>query len=281
MSDLSKTDHELLKLRAAKMSTKTIAMLMGGRWTEARVYNRLAEIDGQVASVLPDLSADRADEPPPPPVIDLLPRTAPWPVEPKVVLVSNPTSAPWDPTPWMRQALSYAADPEAPRDSVLIIAAEASGKSQFALAWPVEEEPCLETLPPPLVVDEAPATDECAAQPAAEATTAPPEPQDAVADPAPPTPPAPNILATVAAPIVPSQAKAARKPRAIAAEAANLLAAPVPPLLARAPGRAMRLRPLTERIAGYALRFHAARWPVDEIAELFDVSPETLALVLA
>lgn len=71
---LSADDQALLAMWAAKMSTASIAAILGGRWSEARVYNRLAvlrEIEraaGVVATVAPCRPPIKAPRPSMPPL---------------------------------------------------------------------------------------------------------------------------------------------------------------------------------------------------------------------
>ncbi len=305
MSELSATDRELLKLRAAKMSTKTIAMLMGGRWTEARVYNRLAEIDGQAEPKLPDLPLHhRIDEDlpadpfemvlAPEGELELFERIAPWPDEPKIVVIGNPAPASRL-TPWMRQAIDFTGPALPARDPVILGVDLGDALVVSVHRFPAtaqgatDASPAVEVLdiePPPLSpaaspaepADDAPQAD--AGGPVHAQTHGAEAPEAVAGDEE--LAAAPNPLAVEARPFVPVHKVRARAPRRpVEAAAPNLLAAPAPPPARPAPGRPTRLRPLTDKIAGYAQRFATARWPIDEIAWLFDVSPESLEKVLA
>lgn len=287
MTELSKSDQELVKLRAAKMSTKTIAMLMGGRWTEAKVHNRLALIDGQVEVIEPALPAlHRIDE-------DL-------PEEP----AARPPSRM---APWMASAVSYLDPFPGLRPNAVFIGSGSGGKTCLAVNFPnfpsvVAEHlvaapfaVSLEDLPdarttadqsPPVIAaapDPQPADASAQARPLravpAQADGAQ-APQARALEEAPEV--APNPLAVHASPIVPVLPVRRRKApaRAVAAPAPNLLAPAPPPPRSAPRGGAMRLKPLTEKVTAYAARFVAANWPIDEIAGLFDVSPEALEKVL-
>lgn len=313
MSELSKSDLELVKLRAAKMSTKTIAMLMGGRWTEAKVYNRLAQIDGQVeaaAAALPVLHRIDEDLPEdpfalPPHIAEAIEsRSTPFPGEPKVVITSNP-AAPSRMAPWMASAVNYADPFPAFRPNVVFIGAASCGKSTLPVNLPSAIAAHLVAAPFALSFEDLPDACEAADQSSSIVAAAPdPQPDDAPTqaravltlaaqadgDQAGEAPDrqedlatAPNPLAVEARPVVPVHKVRGRKaPSPVAAPAPNLLAATPPPPARQNPrGGALRLKPLTEKVACYAARFLAANWPIDEIAHLFDVSPEALEKVLA
>jgi hypothetical protein len=308
MTTLSKSDQELVKLRAAKMSTKTIAMLMGGRWTEARVYNRLAQIDGQAEATVPDLPVlHRVDEDLPSEpamfgdededaarlaqIAALCRRTTRFPgSDHQVVMMSNP-GVPIPPA-WLVAGVDYGSGSLVAN---LVIHSSAALPKSFELArWPEHA----------IADQELPDASEAVDQPAPGADAAPdPEPTDAASEagalhaepaqaggdqtPEAPdleeAPPAPNPLAVEARPFVPVHQVRRRKAAGpVAAPSPNVLASPPPPPARQVPrGGALRLKPLTDRVAGYAARFLAASWPIDEIAWLFDVSPEALEKVLA
>jgi hypothetical protein len=290
MNPLSKSDAELVKLRAAKMSTKTIAMLMGGRWTEAKVYNRLAEIDGQVeatsAPALPALHRIDEDLPDDRPVtvgVDLG-------VEPAVVTLVASGAGPAQPSVLLQARLDeIAQDPEL----MQALLARLSSATAPPLS-PAQEPPHAREADDQSssVVAAAPDPGCADAPPQAHAVRAIPTQADD--GPAAETPPpvrtaatAPNPFAVHAAPIVPVLPVRRRKaPEKVpltptAWAQANRLLAPTPAPRQPARGGAMRLRPLTEKIARYGAWFLAARWPLDEIAELFDVAPDALGKVIA
>jgi hypothetical protein len=257
MEELTRKDRELIKLRSARMSMVSIAGLMGRGWTVGRVTRRLAEIDVLEAGESPpviladgvDTAEDRLE-------FDiegwaethrpLLP-----PDHPTRLMMTRAT-------PYAEAALSFLdANPGAALSIVPILLPTPSSKAEFFLAcWPTEE-PCLETLPLPLELEQA------LVEPDPVAASAPPA--EAPADP----------------PVEPPHRKprAGRRPEP---QAVAVLAQPTTPAVVRPPsGTAVRLRPVTDRIIRFAARFAAARWPLEEIAELFDVSPEQLEKVLA
>lgn len=308
MSELTKSDQELLKLRAAKMSTKSIAMLMGGRWTVAGVDKRLAQIDDQVAALSPELPRlHRIDEDLPEeplPLVDLdddearlaevaalCRRTARFPAsDHQVLLISNPDV----PTPasWLVAGVDYGSGHL--ETTFVIQAGSASNKSFELVSWR-EPAPIPQELPdaretadqPPAVADAAPDAEPVVAPAETSAVHAGAAQADGGQAPKAPVPeealsPAPNPLAVEARPFVPvHQVRARKAAPAVARPAPNLLAAPPsPPSRPSSRGGATRLKPLTERVARWAGQFMWAGWDLFEIAELFDVSPEALEKVL-
>lgn len=302
MKTPSATDRELLKLRTAKLSTKSIAMLMGGRWTEARVYNRLAELDGQVEATLPDLPLHhRVDE-------DLPEDPEPAQQPDASAFVSGCRPGKIDDRAFQAE---YLVRPESWAFSGLRVGAfgpaetfnaNVAATARFApMFFAGEAKPLLVITPSSErpdareVADQPPsvAVAAQAAQPADEPTPADaggPDQAQADGDQAPEAEDpdegpalAPNPLALEARPFVPvHKAGRRRPPAAVVPTAPNLLAPPAPsPKRQSALGGALRLRPLTDKIIGYAQRYWAANWPIDEIAELFDVSADQLEKVLA
>lgn len=303
MSELSKADRELVKLRAAKMSTKTIAMLMGGRWTEAKVYNRLAQIDGQAAGTSANLPRlHRADEDLPvdldaeddarlAEVAALCKRTTPFPgSDHQVVMMSNP-GVPTPPS-WAVASVDYGSGQMV--TTLVIQTGSACGKSFELVRWPdpalSSQEPSdaseITDQPPPVSVAASDAgsvvapDETCALHSGSTQADGGQAPEAPVPDEV--LSPAPNPLAVEARPFVPvHQVRARKAAPAVARPAPNLLAAPLsPPSRPSSRGGAMRLKPLTERVARWAAQFMWAGWDLFEIAELFDVSPEALEKVL-
>lgn len=282
MDALTLKDRELIKLRSARMSERSIAGLMGRGWTEARVKARLAEIEAfeageeEPVSLWSDVdgpSWDRGRDPsmeafPDPPAV-LCPVTDA--AEDRIEIdiegwaeAHRPLLPPDHPvklmmtrsTPWEEATLSFLeANPGGVPPTAPIRLPSSAGKFEFFLARNPIEEPCLETLPLPLELEQASTEPD-------PVTASPPE--------APADPP------------VEASSRKPRGPRRPEPQAVAVLAQPAAPAVVRPhSGPAVRLRPVTDRIIRFAAWFAAARWPVEEIAELFDVSPEQLEKVLA
>lgn len=205
MTEISAKDRQILTLRAARMSTATIAGLVG--WSEARVYNRLNTLGVTTASAATALLAG-------PPPLDLS---------------------------------GLAAFGEARMTTLLAFAAQLSPPAPQAPEDPVE-------APPP-----------------APPRSAPPS----LSTCAPISSPKPTCRAT----------RTTNMPAVSPRSRPEPMRSPPSPSssfrpLSRSPGRVVGIKPVSARIATWAGHFRRARWPLEEVADLFDVAEDDLALVL-
>lgn len=201
MSELSKKDVEILNLKAARMSTASIGLMVG--LPEAKVYNRLSAL--QVFS-----AGDALDR--------LAGRSA-----------------------FSLQGWSKFGD----EGLSLLMGALARAAAEVAPSPLLPPSPRVEIRPSPAV------------RPV-------------------PTPPVsrPLVAPRPAAPRQPRPAREAAKPLPVAASV------PSPPVARRSPPGALRLKPVSPRVAAWAGHFRRARWPLAEVAHLFDVAEDDLAVAL-
>ena len=213
MSGLSKKDTEILNLKAARMSSASIAMMVG--WSEAKVYNRLNDLRVYSAADALDRLAGKADF--------SLAGLASLGGESFGLLVRS-----------MVEVIAQAATAMAPRaPETAVVRVE---------AVTVEPRPA-----PPRSAPQAPAPK--------------------------PTVPGPARSKPVAL-RMPRQAVQGDKPLPVAASL------PPPPVGRRALPGAIRLKPVSPRVAAWAGHFRRARWSLAEVAHLFDVSEDALAVAL-
>lgn len=203
MSELSKKDVEILNLKAARMSTASIAMMVG--WSEAKVYNRLNAL--QVFS-----SGDALER------------------------LSG------------RSAFSLA------------------GLAAFGdIAFGLFVKSTVEAIERAIATAPAPPASAVVRVEAVVVEPRPAPPRSAPRRVDPPKPAAP------------------RRPRPTVEVAAPLPVAaslPPPPAARRSPPGALRLKPVSPRVAAWAGHFRRARWPLTEVAHLFDVAEDDLATAL-
>ncbi|PHY20914.1 hypothetical protein [Caulobacter sp. BP25] len=203
MTQLTKKDVEILNLKAARMSTASIAMMTG--WSEAKVYNRLTDLRVfSAADALERLAGGSA---------------------------------------FSLAGLSAFAAPE----FGLLLSAMAA-----AVAEAVHRAPLPPAREVPLVAPARPAPTP------ARVPRAPPKPR--------------AEARSAVQPSTDRAAMAAHRPRSVA---------PMPtskPL--SSPRGALRLRPVSQRVAVWAGHFRRASWPLAEVADLFDVAEDDLALAL-
>lgn len=202
MSELSKKDVEILNLKAARMSTASIAMMVG--WSEAKVYNRLNFL--QVFS-----SGDALDR-----------------LEGRSAFSLSGLAAFGD--------IAFG----------LFVKSTAEAIERAMAAVPTPPAPAV-TLAEALVV---------------EPRRAPPRSAPRRIDPPKPVSPKPA------------------RPTAVATPLPVAASVPPPPVARRSPPGALRLKPVSSRVAAWAGHFRRARWPLAEVAHLFDVAEDDLAMAL-
>lgn len=208
MSELSKKDVEILNLKAARMSTASIAIMVG--LSEAKVYNRL--------NALRVFSSGDALERLAAPSLFSLQGWARFGDEGLTLLMG---------------ALLRAANEVAPASPppVIRVAPPEDGHIEELYVGGVQYVP---------------------SRPASRQVERP-------------KPVAPAPLRPV---------REAAKPLPVAASV------PPPPVARRSSPGAVRLKPVSPRVAAWAGHFRRARWPLAEVAHLFDVAEDDLALAL-
>lgn len=214
MTALSKKDREILNLRAARMSSASIAVMVG--WSEAKVYNRLAALQVYSAADALDRIAGKS-------VLNLAGLAA-FGDEAFALLLKS-----------MVEAIAQAAAPAAAK---------------------------VAPVPAPRPV----------AATRVEAVVAQPRPAPPRSAPRPSTPGPERSR-----PAAPRPARRAAEHEKPAPNGASL---PPPPAGRRALLGAVRLRPVSPRVAAWAGHFRRARWSLAEVAHLFDVSEDALAVAL-
>lgn len=210
MTALSKKDQEILTLRAARMSSASIAVMVG--WSEAKVYNRLAAL--QVYSAADALDRIAGKSP-----LNLAGLAA-FGDEAFALLIKS-----------MAEAIAQAAAKVAPVPAPRPVAAT---RVEVVVAPP---------------------------------TAAPPRSAPRHSTPG----------QERSRPVAPRPARRAAEHEKPAPVGASV---PPPPAARRALLGAVRLKPVSPRVAAWAGHFRRARWSLAEVAHLFDVSEDALALAL-
>lgn len=220
MTDLTKKDREILTLRAARMSTGSIASLVGR--SEAKVYNRLGELGVTTAA------------------------------QAAALLVAAPLP---DLSGWARVG--------GPEFTALLTFAAQVGDAYSAVV-----SGRLRLAPP------APKPAKVERQPKAPAPprSAPPSPSTC----------APGSNGKSPSPAIPTATTVDASPRRREPEPVRAIPSPRTPVSTQPLPRAVvvAIRPVSDRIATWAGHFLRARWPLGEVAELFNVAEDDLAMAL-
>lgn len=226
MTDLTKKDREILALRAARMSTGTIASLVGR--SEAKVYNRLGELGVTTSAQAVALLASAA-----------LPDLSGW------ARIGGPEFS---------ALLSFAT-----------VSFESATANFHRVNPPIIESVIAPPAPKPAKVERQ-------SKATAPPRSAPPSPSTC----------APGSSGKSPSPVTPTATTAAASPRRREPEPVRAIPSPRTTVSTQPLPRAVvvAIRPVSDRIAAWAGHFLRARWPLEEVADLFNVAEVDLATAL-